>query len=80
MSTKARLKRRLNTLYRYKAIADYYSEIYNPDIPLRRLWQRYIYPKFFVSYSTFDKAISLSLDREIEELKRQLKKVEEEGV
>ncbi len=72
MSEKAKLKRRLNTLYRYKAIGDYYAEIYNPDIPLRRLWRKYIYPKFYVSYSTFDKAISLSWDREIEELERKL--------
>ena len=68
--TLRRLYARKNTLQRYRQYAEYYSEIFHPDIPLERLWRKWIYPKFFISKSTLYKAISISIPRELEEVEK----------
>lgn len=57
-----------NKLLRYKKILDYYHEVYNEDIPLTKIHSKFIYPKFFISRTTFYKILSTPVTKELKEI------------
>ncbi|EGV44351.2 hypothetical protein BZARG_768 [Bizionia argentinensis JUB59] len=58
-----------NKLLRYQSVLDYYHEIFNPDIPLTVLHSKYIYPRFFISRTTFYKILGTPVVKELKEIK-----------
>ncbi len=73
MSTVSRknIGRRLNTLKRYRDILAEFEKYDCNDIPITRIWKKYIYPKFFISRQTLYKALSTDVEAEIKALEQQ---------
>lgn len=54
-----------NKLLRYKDILDLYLQVKHEDIPVTRVWRKYIYPKYHISRSTLYTILSTPVIAEL---------------
>jgi len=61
-----------NKLLRYKDILDLYLQHKNEDIPVVRVWRKYIYPQYYISRSTLYTILSTPVINELRKVEDEL--------
>jgi hypothetical protein len=61
---------RENLLRRIADIQDIVIEYQKQDVPLSKIWRRYIYPVYHISYSCFNNYLSIPAKAELKKLQQ----------